>query len=118
MPTEAIIAPTSGAVYSQDSTFQIYTNINIYMYIYLSIIQPNNILQLKYHPLIIVCIKLKGFSAIFQNGDCDLETTIHVDAFLYPDEEIDRLCDSGDLSTHFCVDCGSRQIQPLSIVPF
>jgi hypothetical protein len=39
---------------------------------------------------------------------------VHVDAFLYDDELYDELCDEGKLSRNYCVDCGSRNIRPLS----
>ncbi|OQR71890.1 hypothetical protein BIW11_01411 [Tropilaelaps mercedesae] len=50
------------------------------------------------------------------NADCNPETTIHIDAFLYPDAEVDKLCDNGILSTYYCADCGSRKTRPLTII--
>lgn len=51
---------------------------------------------------------------IFQNSDCDPNTTLHVDEFLYTDEDIDKLVDSDQLQTHYCLDCGSKNTRPLS----
>ena len=36
------------------------------------------------------------------------ENTVHVDGFLYDDDEVDRLCDEGKMSRAVCSDCGSR----------
>ena len=44
----------------------------------------------------------------------DQATTVHVDAFLYDDEDIDRLCDEGRMSRNYCCDCGSHNTAPLS----
>ncbi|XP_022708665.1 uncharacterized protein LOC111271892 isoform X2 [Varroa jacobsoni] len=51
-----------------------------------------------------------------ENADCNPRTTMHVDAFLYPDEEINKLCEDGILSMSYCSDCGSRNIRPLTII--
>ena len=53
----------------------------------------------------------------FQNSDCDSKTTVHVDAFLYSEEDIDELCDAGKMSRQFCQDCGSHNTAPLSKYP-
>ena len=49
-----------------------------------------------------------------QNSDCDPSTTVHVDSFLYSEEDIDRLCDEGKMSRCYCQDCGSHNTTPLS----
>ncbi|KAL6258242.1 hypothetical protein P5V15_010172 [Pogonomyrmex californicus] len=47
-----------------------------------------------------------------ENSDCDPDITLHIDEFLYSDEDINELTDD-QLQRHYCVDCGSRNIQPL-----
>ena len=39
---------------------------------------------------------------------------VHVDSFLYSDEDIDRLCDEGKMSRSYCKECGSHNTAPLS----
>jgi hypothetical protein len=40
--------------------------------------------------------------------------TVHVDAFLYTDDDVDALVDHGDLQRNYCLDCGSKNTKPLS----
>lgn len=49
-----------------------------------------------------------------QNSDCNPERTVHVDAFLYTDDDVDALVDDGDLQRNYCLDCGSKNTKPLS----
>ena len=50
----------------------------------------------------------------FQNADCDKETTLHVDNFLYTDEYLDTLVDEEKFSRNYCKDCNSKNTVPLS----
>jgi hypothetical protein len=62
-------------------------------------------------------MKEKKYTAAFelsQNSDCDSLTTEHIDAFCYDDDDIDDLCDAGQMSRNYCTDCGSRNVRPLS----
>ncbi|KAG9300983.1 hypothetical protein G9A89_018935 [Geosiphon pyriformis] len=52
----------------------------------------------------------------FPVSDFTPETTIHVDSFLYTDENVDKLCDEGKLSRSYCVECGSRNIRELHFI--
>ncbi len=47
---------------------------------------------------------------------CTPDNTVHVDAFLYPDDLVDRLVDEGRMSRAVCVDCGSRNTRMLTFV--
>ncbi|XP_015109787.1 uncharacterized protein LOC107036363 [Diachasma alloeum] len=47
------------------------------------------------------------------NGDCDPKITVHVDGFLYNDDDVHDLVKEGKLSRHYCKDCGSRNIDSL-----
>lgn len=49
-----------------------------------------------------------------QNADCDPSHTLHVDAFLYDEDMVDELCDTGELARNYCVDCSSHNTQPIS----
>lgn len=49
-----------------------------------------------------------------QNSNCCPNTTVHVDAFLYDDDEVDDLEKEGKLKRYYCRDCGSKNIEPLS----
>ncbi|XP_036147680.1 uncharacterized protein LOC105831992 isoform X2 [Monomorium pharaonis] len=48
-----------------------------------------------------------------ENSDCDPSITLHIDEFLYSDEDIDKLVDNNQLQRYYCTDCKSRNIQPL-----
>ncbi|KYQ53773.1 hypothetical protein ALC60_07256 [Trachymyrmex zeteki] len=48
-----------------------------------------------------------------ENSDCDPSVTLHMDEFLYNDEDIDKLIESNQLERYYCTDCRSRNIQPL-----
>ncbi|ESO85583.1 hypothetical protein LOTGIDRAFT_107662 [Lottia gigantea] len=56
------------------------------------------------------------FPKVGPNADCDPKTTIHIDAFLYDDEEIDELEEEGKISKKYCVNCGSKQVKPLDFI--
>lgn len=43
------------------------------------------------------------------------KNTIHVDEFLYSDDEVDRLAAKGKISRNYCIDCGSKNVKPLSM---
>lgn len=47
-----------------------------------------------------------------------IKNTVHVDEFLYTDEEAEELIAAGLLSHNYCADCGSTNIQPLSTFLF
>lgn len=49
-----------------------------------------------------------------ENADCAPDTTVHVDAFLYSDSDIDDLVGEGKLSRNYCKACGSHNVAPLS----
>uniref|UniRef100_V5HI87 Uncharacterized protein n=1 Tax=Ixodes ricinus TaxID=34613 RepID=V5HI87_IXORI len=51
-----------------------------------------------------------------ENADCRPETTVHVDAFLYSDCDIDQLVEEGKLSRNYCKACGSRDVAPLTFI--
>jgi hypothetical protein len=42
------------------------------------------------------------------------QNTLHVDEFLYTDEETDELVDAGLLSREYCANCGSHETKPMS----
>lgn len=50
------------------------------------------------------------------NADCDKLTTEHIDAFCFNDDDIDDLCDEGQMSRNYCSDCGSRNVRPLTFI--
>ncbi|KAF3845624.1 hypothetical protein F7725_008787 [Dissostichus mawsoni] len=56
---------------------------------------------------------------ILQNISEDLrgsKPTVHVDSFLYDEEEVDSLCDEGSLSRSYCLSCGSTRTAPLDFL--
>ncbi|XP_003962864.3 uncharacterized protein [Takifugu rubripes] len=42
--------------------------------------------------------------------------TLHVDSFLYDEDQVDSLCESGTMSRSFCVTCGSYRTAPLDFI--
>uniref|UniRef100_A0A0M3JWK4 Methyltransf_11 domain-containing protein n=1 Tax=Anisakis simplex TaxID=6269 RepID=A0A0M3JWK4_ANISI len=50
------------------------------------------------------------------DSDCRPETTVHVDSFLYDDDDIDDLVDEGRLKRSYCLACGSRNIEQLTFI--
>ncbi|KAK5887075.1 hypothetical protein CesoFtcFv8_018044 [Champsocephalus esox] len=42
--------------------------------------------------------------------------TVHVDSFLYDEDEVDSLCDEGSLSRSYCLSCGSTRTAPLDFL--
>ncbi|CAG9533217.1 unnamed protein product [Cercopithifilaria johnstoni] len=50
------------------------------------------------------------------DSDCARDTTVHVDAFLYDDDDVDELVDQGTLSREYCAQCGCREIMPLTFI--
>lgn len=49
-----------------------------------------------------------------QYEDHSKDNTVHMDSFLYDDDDIDDMCDQGVLSRNYCVDCLSKNVKPLS----
>lgn len=39
--------------------------------------------------------------------------TLHVDSFLYDEDQVDSLCETGTMSRSFCLTCGSYRTAPL-----
>ncbi|KAL3989954.1 hypothetical protein ACH3XW_29725 [Acanthocheilonema viteae] len=50
------------------------------------------------------------------DSDCNRDTTVHVDAFLYDDDDVDELVDQGALSREYCAQCGCREIMSLTFI--
>ncbi|KAG0176896.1 hypothetical protein DFQ29_005487 [Apophysomyces sp. BC1021] len=44
------------------------------------------------------------------------KNTVHVDGFLFSEEDVDELCDDGKLSRNYCLECESRKVAPLTSV--
>ncbi|XP_039905047.1 uncharacterized protein zgc:109986 [Simochromis diagramma] len=42
--------------------------------------------------------------------------TVHVDGFLYDDEQVDSLCERGLMSRNYCLSCGSHRTAPLDFI--
>lgn len=42
--------------------------------------------------------------------------TVHVDAFLYDEDQVDSLCEEGTMSRCYCLDCGSCRTAPLDFI--
>ncbi|XP_026164141.1 uncharacterized protein LOC113131273 isoform X2 [Mastacembelus armatus] len=42
--------------------------------------------------------------------------TVHVDSFLYDDEQVDSLCEEGTMSRTYCLTCGSFKTAPLDFI--
>ncbi|MCL4135501.1 UNVERIFIED_CONTAM: hypothetical protein GTU68_009163 [Idotea baltica] len=56
------------------------------------------------------------FPTVGENADCDPSHTLHVDAFLYDEDMVDELCDTGELARNYCVDCSSHNTQPITYI--
>ncbi|XP_018009327.1 uncharacterized protein LOC108666887 isoform X2 [Hyalella azteca] len=56
------------------------------------------------------------FPSVGENADCDPSHTLHVDAFLYDEDLVDELCDTGELGRNYCLDCSSHNTQPITYV--
>ncbi|KAF9431331.1 hypothetical protein BGZ76_000452 [Entomortierella beljakovae] len=44
------------------------------------------------------------------------DNVVHVDGFLYTEDDVDELCDSGKLSRNYCMKCGSKDTKPLNFI--
>ncbi|XP_070698822.1 uncharacterized protein [Pempheris klunzingeri] len=42
--------------------------------------------------------------------------TVHVDAFLYDEDEVDALCEEGTFTRSYCLSCGSYRTAPLDFI--
>ncbi|KAK2584271.1 hypothetical protein KPH14_006677 [Odynerus spinipes] len=51
-----------------------------------------------------------------ENSDCESNITLHVDEFLYDDDDVNELIDDGKLKKYYCADCGSRNIKHLIFI--
>ncbi|KAF9944068.1 hypothetical protein BGZ70_005073, partial [Mortierella alpina] len=44
------------------------------------------------------------------------DNVVHVDGFLYTEDDVDELCDEGKLSRNYCLKCGSKETRPLNFI--
>ncbi|KAI7823598.1 hypothetical protein BC939DRAFT_160963 [Gamsiella multidivaricata] len=44
------------------------------------------------------------------------DNVVHVDGFLYTEDDVDELCDAGTLSRNYCQKCGSKDTKPLNFI--
>ncbi|KAF9551313.1 hypothetical protein EC957_009197 [Mortierella hygrophila] len=44
------------------------------------------------------------------------DNVVHVDSFLYTEDDVDDLCDQGKLSRNYCQKCGSKDTMPLNFI--
>lgn len=44
-------------------------------------------------------------------SDCNKINTIHVDEFVYDEDDVEKLVKKGKLKRHYCVDCNSRNVK-------
>eukprot|EP00049_Salpingoeca_infusionum_P010772 m.185899 g.185899 ORF g.185899 m.185899 type:complete len:384 (-) comp14742_c2_seq1:176-1327(-) len=51
-----------------------------------------------------------------ENATCTEESTITVDAFLYDDDAINDMMDSGSIPSSYCRACGSKDVEQLNII--
>ncbi|KAI9006628.1 hypothetical protein CLU79DRAFT_723727 [Phycomyces nitens] len=49
-------------------------------------------------------------------ADYSDENTVHVDGFLFTEDDVDELCDKGQLSRNYCLECRSRKVAPLNFI--
>ncbi|KAI8144043.1 hypothetical protein BJV82DRAFT_556879 [Fennellomyces sp. T-0311] len=49
-------------------------------------------------------------------SDLTEQNTLHVDGFLFSEDDVDDLCDQGKLSRNYCLDCKSRNVKPLNFI--
>ncbi|KAI7866887.1 hypothetical protein BDF14DRAFT_1875130 [Spinellus fusiger] len=49
-------------------------------------------------------------------SDFTTENTVHVDGFLFTEEDIDEMCDNGQVSRNYCLDCKSHRTSPLNFI--
>ncbi|XP_023207942.1 uncharacterized protein LOC102226181 isoform X2 [Xiphophorus maculatus] len=42
--------------------------------------------------------------------------TVHVDSFLYSEDQVDALCEEGAMSRNYCLSCGSFRTAPLDFI--
>ncbi|XP_066595908.1 uncharacterized protein [Prorops nasuta] len=51
-----------------------------------------------------------------ENSDCLPSSTMHVDGFLYTDEDLSELEKSGEFKKYYCATCGSKNLQSYIII--
>jgi len=56
------------------------------------------------------------FPIVGENADCKPDTTLHVDSFLYDEDQVDDLCDNGKMSRNYCTSCGSKATAPCTFL--
>ncbi|KAI8970096.1 hypothetical protein BDF20DRAFT_889275 [Mycotypha africana] len=44
------------------------------------------------------------------------QNTVHVDGFLFSEEDVDELCAEGKMSRNYCLDCNSKNTAPLNFI--
>jgi len=56
------------------------------------------------------------FPTIGDDSSLHEKNCMHVDAFLYGEEDVDELIEQGKLMTHYCLDCESTSIEPITFI--
>ncbi|KAL3075170.1 hypothetical protein niasHS_013393 [Heterodera schachtii] len=49
-------------------------------------------------------------------ADCTAQNTVHVDAFLFDDDDVDQLATDGILRRHFCTKCRSTDVEQFNFI--
>ncbi|CAO3664591.1 unnamed protein product [Rhizopus stolonifer] len=44
------------------------------------------------------------------------ENTVHVDGFLFAEEDVDEMVEKGKMSRNYCLDCKSKKVTPLNFI--
>jgi len=57
-----------------------------------------------------------SFPVIGSDVNLNDKNCIHVDAFLYDEEDVEMLVDSGKLHNHYCKDCLSSNVEPMTFI--
>lgn len=58
----------------------------------------------------------KPNTTVCRNSHTDGFFQVHVDGFLYDEDDVDKLVDKGKISRNFCGACGSRDVRPLTFI--
>ncbi|XP_030574729.1 uncharacterized protein LOC115772555 [Archocentrus centrarchus] len=59
---------------------------------------------------------LSSETAAYHKMEQRSQPMVHVDGFLYDDEQVDSMCEKGIMSRNYCLSCGSHRTAPLDFI--
>ncbi|CAJ0586792.1 unnamed protein product, partial [Mesorhabditis spiculigera] len=73
-------------------------------------------LKAKVSPEAIMPTESIAYPTVGYDSDCNAVNTLHIDNFLFTDDDVDQMVDEGKVSRYYCKQCGSKDLEALNFI--